>query len=114
MKDAIYIKSTDLGILGTRLGLELKEEKHFEIASQFIKCSTAVGANVHEAKSAESRKDFIHKMKIAHKELIEVRYWVKIIIGGCGKSIPADLESTLQDCERLLYRIIATTIKNTP
>ena len=41
------------------------------IASQLIRCGMAIGANVSEAQQAESRSDFIHKMKIAAKEASE-------------------------------------------
>ncbi len=36
------------------------------------------GANVWEAQNAESKADFIHKMKISAKEADEVKYWLKI------------------------------------
>ncbi|WP_245893560.1 four helix bundle protein [Polaribacter butkevichii] len=35
-----------------------------------------MGANVHEAQNAESKADFIHKIKIATKELEETKYWL--------------------------------------
>ena len=38
----------------------------------------AIGANVSEAQQAESRSDFIHKMKIASKEASETFYWLSI------------------------------------
>ena len=53
----------------------LKAQKHFEIASQLIKSGTSIGANVWEAQSCESRKDFSHKLKIADKESKETEYW---------------------------------------
>jgi four helix bundle protein len=38
----------------------------------------AIGANVSEAQQAESRSDFIHKMKIAAKEAGESLYWLSV------------------------------------
>jgi four helix bundle protein len=38
----------------------------------------AIGANISEAQQAESRSDFIHKMKIADKEASETLYWLSI------------------------------------
>lgn len=47
----------------------LEKNRKFVIANQLLKSGTSIGANVHEAQNAESRADFIHKIKIAAKEL---------------------------------------------
>ncbi len=49
------------------------------IAGQLIRCGTSPSSNYGEATSAESRKDFIHKIKIVLKELRETLVWLKII-----------------------------------
>ena len=49
------------------------------IRGQLIHSGTSPAPNYGEAQSAESRDDFIHKMKIALKELRETRVWLKII-----------------------------------
>jgi len=46
------------------------------IANQLLRSGTSIGANVHEAQNAESRADFIYKIKIALKELEETKYWL--------------------------------------
>ncbi len=55
-----------------------KVGKH--IAGQLIRSGTSPAPNYGEAQSAESRSDFIHKMKISLKELRETRIWLLIII----------------------------------
>ena len=50
------------------------------IKKQIIRCCTASAANYGEGKSAESRQDFIHKLKLALKELRETSVWLSIII----------------------------------
>ena len=50
------------------------------IAGQLIRCGTSPAPNYGEAQSAESRSDFIHKMKISLKELRETRVWLLMII----------------------------------
>jgi four helix bundle protein len=50
-----------------------------EIGRQVVRAATSIGSNVEEADAAESKRDFIHKMSIAHKEARETRYWVRII-----------------------------------
>ncbi|GAB4239026.1 MAG: hypothetical protein Kow0049_26120 [Stanieria sp.] len=46
------------------------------IADQLQRCGTSIGANVAESQSAQSTKDFIHKLEIALKEAKETRYWL--------------------------------------
>lgn len=47
--------------------------------NQLIRCSSSIGANVHEARYAQSRLDFISKMEIALKETSETEYWMELI-----------------------------------
>jgi len=49
------------------------------IASQIVEAGTSVGAHYEEARGAESKADFVHKLGIALKECRETRYWLKII-----------------------------------
>ena len=49
------------------------------IAGQLIRSGTSPAPNYGAAQSAESRKDFIHKMKVSLKELRETLVWLKII-----------------------------------
>ena len=63
-----------------KLSLQLpKNRLGRHIADQLMRSGTSVGANVHEARSAESRADFIHKMQIALKEIRETGYWLAIL-----------------------------------
>ena len=50
------------------------------IAGQIIRSGTSPAPNYGEAQSAESRSDFIHKMKLSLKELRETRVWLLMII----------------------------------
>ena len=49
------------------------------IANQLVRSGTSPAANYAEARSAESRRDFVHKMKISLKELRETLVWLKVI-----------------------------------
>jgi four helix bundle protein len=49
------------------------------IAGQLLRCGTSPFANHGEVQAAESRKDFIHKLRICFKELKEVRRWLRFI-----------------------------------
>jgi four helix bundle protein len=54
-----------------------KVGKH--VGGQLLRSGTSPASNYGEAQGAESRSDFIHKMKICLKELRETRVWLKII-----------------------------------
>ncbi len=57
---------------------QLEQERKYVVARQLLKSGTSIGANIHEAQNAESKADFIHKMKIAAKEADETMYWILI------------------------------------
>ena len=46
------------------------------IADQLLRSATSVAANYAEASEAESPADFVHKLKLAQKELKESRVWL--------------------------------------
>ena len=47
--------------------------------NQLLRCSSSIGANIHEAKYAQSRSDFISKLEIALKESSETEYWLELL-----------------------------------
>jgi four helix bundle protein len=57
---------------------ELEKLRKYHLANQLFRSGTSIGANVREAQNAESRADFIHKMKISAKETEEAMYWLEI------------------------------------
>ena len=64
-----------------RTALDLRANpvgKH--ITAQLARCSTTPGANYGEARGAESRRDFIHKMQLCLKELRETSIWLRKIV----------------------------------
>lgn len=48
-------------------------------ANQLLRACSSIGANVHEAKYAQSRADFVSKMEIALKECYETEYWLELL-----------------------------------
>ena len=50
------------------------------IKDQIFRSSTSVAANYAEASVPESRRDFVHKMNVALKELVETRMWLRITV----------------------------------
>ncbi|MCK9483947.1 MAG: four helix bundle protein [Candidatus Marinimicrobia bacterium] len=49
------------------------------IGGQLFRSATSAGTNYGEARAAESRSDFIHKMSVVLKELNETNYWLLLI-----------------------------------
>lgn len=63
-----------------KLSRHLKETyNEFDIARQILKSGTSIGANIREAKNAQSHTDFISKLSIALKEADETQYWLELI-----------------------------------
>ena len=55
------------------------EKKEFVLSKQLLRSGTSIGANVVEAQSAISKKDFLAKMYIAFKESNETEYWLELL-----------------------------------
>ncbi|HLW41948.1 MAG TPA: four helix bundle protein [Flavobacterium sp.] len=92
---------------------ELLEKNHkFVIAKQLIRAGTSIGANVKEAQNAESKADFIHKMKIALKEADETEYWLFICENLKSYPNPLGLLEKLNGVLKLLNKIISSSKRN--
>ncbi len=72
------------------------------IAGQLVRCGTSPALNYGEAQSAESRKDFIHKIKIVLKELRETSICLKIIKRKPLIKPPERVDSVLYECDELI------------
>ena len=69
------------------------------IASQLLRCATSGGANYEEARGAESRDDFVHKVSVASKEMRESVFWLEVINqSGWSKT---DLASLIREAREL-------------
>ena len=89
-----------------------KAGKH--ICSQVLRSGTSPMANYGEAQSAESTADFIHKLKVALKELRETETWLKVIIRSGLVQPSAKLEPLIQETDELisiLFKCIDTAKK---
>jgi four helix bundle protein len=54
-------------------------KKEFVLSKQLLKSGTSIGAMIREAKNAESKNDFIHKLAVAQKECDETMYWLELL-----------------------------------
>lgn len=87
----------------------LEEKKRFVIANQILKSGTAIGALVREAQNAESKPDFIHKMKIAAKEADETEYWLLILSETEQINITKELLVKVKNIILIISKIIGTS-----
>ncbi|MEN9348956.1 MAG: hypothetical protein RLZZ77_2467 [Bacteroidota bacterium] len=79
-----------------------------EFKKQFKRSVSSIGANIREAVYAESRKDFIHKLKISLKETNESRYWLQLISQKPYSKLESMINRNLSQMQFLLIKSINT------
>ena len=80
------------------------------IAGQLLRCGTSPAPNYGEAQAAESRADFIHKMKVCLKELRETRVWLLMIVRAKLIKPTSKLDPLIQENNELIS-IFVTSIR---
>jgi four helix bundle protein len=91
--------------------LTLEQLRLRDIAIQLRRSATSVGANISEAQKAQSRADFIHKMKLAQKELQEAEYWIELCKDLPGCELSREIEPDILSMRKLFSAIISSAIK---
>lgn len=88
-----------------------QEKKEFILSKQLLRAGTSIGANVNEAISAQSKRDFVHKLSIALKEARETLYWLKLLYDSeyLPNEIFINLKEKCNEINRILSSIIITT-----
>src|ERR1700761_1133431 len=86
---------------------ELEHQRKYVLANQLLKSGTSIGANVREAQNAESKPDFIHKLKIAAKEADETEYFLELCKFSKAYPFSEPLENKLKSIIKVLSKIIA-------
>jgi len=88
---------------------KLEINKKFVVANQLLKSGMSIGANVREAQNAESKADFIHKMKIALKETEETQYWLDICNASENYPDSQNLIEEINTIKLILSKIVGTS-----
>lgn len=79
-KSIIYNKSYQFASEIIKLYKQIiSEKKEYVLSKQLLRAATSIDANVNEAISSESKKDFVHKLGIAMKEARETSYWLHLL-----------------------------------
>jgi four helix bundle protein len=80
------------------------------IAGQLLRCGTSPLSNHDEVEAAESRKDFLHKLRVCLKELRETKRWLRLVSRLKRLGEPAILPVCLNEIEELI-RIFAASVR---
>ena len=103
-EDIIKVKSFSFAIRIVNLYKSLVSRNEYVMSKQVLRSGTSVGANIREAKNAESKADFIHKMGISQKEADETLYWLELLQATNYLS-PQEFESLNNDGVEVLKLI---------
>ena len=92
----------------------IRERREYDLASQFWRAGTSIGANVEEAQAAQSRADFRSKMSIAAKEARETHYWLQLARDAnvLDPQEAATLLEKIQTLRKILTSIVKSTSEN--
>ena len=87
---------------------------HYSLVNQLERSSTSIGANIHEAKYAHSKADFVAKFQIALKECYETEYWLELLVKSelLDREIAKDLYNQCGTIRRMLIASINTAKEN--
>lgn len=87
----------------------LESQRKYNLARQLFNSGTSIGANVREAQGAESKVDFIHKLKIAYKEAEESQYWLELCCMSKNYPNPEKLLVDVVSILKVLGKIISSS-----
>lgn len=110
-RNVIVEKSLDFSVEIIQFCELLETHRKFVIAKQLLRSGTSIGANVFEAQHAESKADFVHKIKIAIEEANETLYW--LLLCERSNSYPTDihLKNLVGELIRIMSKIILSSKK---
>ena len=77
------------------------------VGKQLWRSVTGGGANYEEARGAESRADFVHKVRIATKELREAHYWLRVVHRSSWLA-PGSAIALVQETDQLIAILVSS------
>lgn len=89
----------------------VSDKKEFVLSKQILRSGTSIGANVNEALSAQSKRDFVHKLSISLKETRETNYWLNLLKDSeyITEALFNSLSEKCSEINKILSSIILTT-----
>lgn len=87
------------------------DKKEFVLSKQLLRAGTSDGVNVNEAVSAQSKRDFVHKLSISLKEARETKYWLNLLkdSGYLATDSFMNINDSCDEEIKILSSIIITT-----
>ncbi len=83
------------------------ERRDWTLSRQLLKSGTSIGANIREARFAQSTADFVSKLSIALKEAEETSYWLELL-HGAQRISTADFQFLSADLNFLIGTLVNT------
>ena len=115
MEQDVYQKSMTFAVRIVRLSKYLNSEKKETVLSkQLLRSGTSIGANLREARYAQSTDDFIHKSSIALKEAAETEYWLELLYRTDFLTVEQynSIQGDCSEITKMLTSIVKTTKRN--
>ena len=111
-KNPVLKLSFDFALMLVEYCEQLERDKKYIVSRQLLKSGTSIGANAMEAQNAESKADFIHKMRIAAKEAEETQFWLWLCQYSPSYQNCDVLINKLDELNNVVGSIINTARKN--
>ena len=102
-------KSFHFAVRVVKLYQYLCAKNEYILSKQLLRCGTSIGANAHEAISAQSTNDFIAKLSISLKEARETVYWLRLLT-ETSYLTEKESKSVIQECNEIIA-ILTSIIK---
>ncbi|GAB5537764.1 MAG: hypothetical protein Rubg2KO_40130 [Rubricoccaceae bacterium] len=106
-------RAEDFALRAIRLCRFLQEGEDrvgWTLGGQLLRSATPIGANLEEARSTESKRDFIHKCAIAQKEARETRYGLRLLVRS--ETLPTARVKPLLDESGEIYAMLTAIIRS--
>jgi four helix bundle protein len=115
MSDSLMlVKAKAFAIRIVKLHAFLRGKREATMSKQILRCGTSIGANLAEAKYAQSKDDFISKQTIALKEAGETLYWLELLHDVALIPDNEAYQSLYADCEEIIRLLVASLKKLNP
>ena len=84
------------------------------MSKQLLRSGTSIGANISEARQAQSKADFISKLSIALKETTETKYWIRLMAATeyLTEQEYSSIDSDCIELEKMLVASVKTSKTN--
>ncbi len=110
-ENIVVKKSYSFALAIIQLYKQLIEKRKYRLSKQVLRSGTSIGANINESISAQSKRDFVHKLSISLKEARETLYWLNLLKDSdfINDEIFNTLSQPCTEIIKLLSSIILTT-----